>query len=256
MIHQLTYLAVGPTVAVRALAVLVEITLRVPATSAIIQTGHVTYTRGLTETVAAKQGTGECWVHDHSTCTAISIAWPMYLVAAYSATVRKKQLLTGVFAATWAIERIWTDTGSIIARSSIVADKSVAQFLSCTHSEEEGMQASFISADRRSHFQSWTAHGLQVVHVIVHTHAYPLQIHMNTGESYSTTSLWQWVSWRMISEMLPSICIRIYKTIRIDRVQSYVHLLYCNQSEISAALRPSLSNQWTIAQVGAYTCSK
>lgn len=60
MIHQLTYLAVGPTVAVRALAVLVEITLRVPATSAIIQTGHVTYTRGLMETVAPKQGTGEC----------------------------------------------------------------------------------------------------------------------------------------------------------------------------------------------------
>ena len=78
----------------------------------------------------------------------------MYLVAAYSATVRKKQLLTGVFTATWAIERIWTDTGSIIARSSIVADKFVAQFLSCTHSEEEGMQASFISADRRSRFQS------------------------------------------------------------------------------------------------------
>ena len=133
MIHQLTYLAVGPTVAVRALAVLVEITLRVPATSAIIQTGHVTYTRGLMETVAPKQGTGECWVHGHSTCTAVSIAWPMHLVAAYSATVRKKQLLTGVFTATWAIERIWTETGSIIARSSIVADKSVAQFLSCTH---------------------------------------------------------------------------------------------------------------------------
>ena len=159
MIHQLTYLAVGPTVAVRALAVLVEITLRVPAASAIIQTGHVTYTRGLTETVAPKQGTGECWVHDHSTCTAASIAGPMHLVAAYSATVRKKQLLTGVFAATWAIERIWTDTGSIIARSTIVADKFVAQFLSCTHSEEEGMQASFISADRRSRFQSWTVSG-------------------------------------------------------------------------------------------------
>ena len=204
MIHQLTYLAVGPTVAVRALAVLVEITLRVPAASAIIQTGHVTYTRGLTDTVASKQCTGECWVYGHSAhkYIAISIAGPMHFVAAYSATVCKKQLLTGVFAATWAIERIWTDTGPIIAHSSIVADKSVAQFLSCTHSRKKKECKCHLSvqiADHTSSPELYLGHGLLVVHVIAHTRAHP----------YSST-------WKQVRATIQLPCGSVYSKLKDD----------------------------------------
>ena len=62
-------------------------------------------------------------------------------------------LLTGVFTTTWAIEWRWTETSPIVADSSIVTDNSIAQFLSCTHSEEEVCKSFFIAA-RIIHLQS------------------------------------------------------------------------------------------------------
>lgn len=90
--------------------------------------------------------------------------------------------LTGVFAATWAIEWRRTDASPIVAHSSIVTDTSIAQFLSCTHSEQE-VDKSFISAAKRLRtlpvlVLNWVHNGWPVAYATVCTCAYPLPVHV------------------------------------------------------------------------------